>query len=265
MTCSPCFALSNMFLSLLIKSLNAQEFPWKTLYKALMVYHTIVLFGSEIAVDKTVTYSKLILNLRNYNSAMVSTTSFIRCAGGTDYGAPVRMQASQLLEIIDTDASIRRARAEARAGSGQDSLVPVGTDNLLDFDMAPPPPNLAFGQSVEKSIGAGYDLSAVPGMYENRPDRYFDDMNDIRKPKGTGDHQFTREVYCLVRDSRIAQLNIFMTIFQAMNPDSLLDLVFSGDPASNDHLPPVDFLPALAKQRELEALLAQQQVNGLGP
>ena len=99
--------------SLLLKALNAQEFPWKTLYKALMVYNTIVLFGSEIAVDSAVSNSRLVLNLSNYNSAMVSSTSFIRSAGGTDYGAPVRMQAAQLLSILETDASIRKARADA--------------------------------------------------------------------------------------------------------------------------------------------------------
>lgn len=157
-----------------------------------MVYHTIVLFGSEIAVDMAVNNSRLILNLSNYNSAMISRTSFIRSSGGTDYGAPVRMQAAQVLSIIETDGGIRRARAEARGG--QESLVPMGSNNLLDFDMAPPPPNLTFGQGVEKSIGAGFDLSAVPGMYEDRPDRYFDNNNDVRKAKATGDHQFTREV-----------------------------------------------------------------------
>lgn len=45
-----------------------------------------------------------------------------------------------------------------------------------------------------------------------------------------------------------------------MNPDSLLDLAFGGEATSNDQLPAADYLPALAKQRELEALLAQQQV-----
>lgn len=45
-----------------------------------------------------------------------------------------------------------------------------------------------------------------------------------------------------------------------MNPDSLLDLAFGDSCVSNDHLPAPDYLPALAKQRELEALLAQQQV-----
>lgn len=47
---------------------------------------------------------------------------------------------------------------------------------------------------------------------------------------------------------------------KAMNPDSLLDLAF-GEAADNSHLPPAEYLPALEKQRELEALLRQQQVR----
>lgn len=173
-------------------SLNAQDYPWKTLYKALMVYHTIVLFGSEIAIDLAIQNSRFVLHLSSYNSALVVKPTFARTASGTDFGAPVRMQAAQLLQVIETDSSIRHARAAAR--QGQDSLVPMGTDTLLDLDLAPPPPNLTFGQGVDKSIGAGFDLSAVPGMYENRPDRYFDNVNDKRKGGTTGDHQFTREV-----------------------------------------------------------------------
>jgi hypothetical protein len=47
-----------------------------------------------------------------------------------------------------------------------------------------------------------------------------------------------------------------------MNPDSLLDLAFGGtSTVSNDHLPDAQYLPALEKQRELEALLKQQQVD----
>lgn len=170
-----------------------------------MALHTIVLYGSEIAVDRAVNSSRLVLRLRDYNSALVSKTPFSK--GGTDYGAPVRMQASQLLNIIETDGGIRQARSAAR--QGQESLVPMGTDTLLDLDLAPPPPNLMFGQGVQKSIGAGYDLSAVPGMYENRPERYFDNINDKRRPGMTGDHQFTREVRMRCLFLIIALLCIF--------------------------------------------------------
>jgi hypothetical protein len=181
-----------LIFSLLIKSLNPQDYPWKTLYKALMVYQTILLFGSELAVDQAVQGSRAVLGLGAYNSALVHRPSFARGGGGTDFGAPVRMQAAQLLGIIDTDGAIRQARCEAR--QGQESLVPIGVDTLLDLDLAPPPPDLTFGQGVQKSIGAGFALSAVPGMYEGRPERFFDNSHDARRPGATGDHQFTREV-----------------------------------------------------------------------
>lgn len=32
-------------------------------------------------------------------------------------------------------------------------------------------------------------------MYEGRPDRYFDNLNDNRNAHSTHDHQFTREVF----------------------------------------------------------------------
>jgi hypothetical protein len=57
-----------------------------------------------------------------------------------------------------------------------------------------------------------------------------------------------------------------MTIYylvQAMNPNSLLDLAFGDDAnaVDNSHLPEAQYLPALEKQKELEALLRQQQVG----
>jgi hypothetical protein len=156
-----------------------------------MVLHTIVLYGSEIAIDQATRNSIFVLRLKDYNSALVKT-SFMKPTGGSDFGAPVRMQAHQLLAIIETDDGIRRARATAR--QGQESLVPLG--DLIDLEpAAAAAPQLSFGQGVEKSIGAGYDLSAVPGMYDGRPERYFDNSNDIRKGHTTGDHQFTREVF----------------------------------------------------------------------
>jgi hypothetical protein len=45
-----------------------------------------------------------------------------------------------------------------------------------------------------------------------------------------------------------------------MNPDSLLDLVFDA-PAVETQMPSMDYLPAIQKQKELEALLAAQQVH----
>lgn len=45
-----------------------------------------------------------------------------------------------------------------------------------------------------------------------------------------------------------------------MNPDSLLDLVFDA-PAVETQMPSMDYLPALQRQKELEAQLAAQQVR----
>jgi hypothetical protein len=143
--------------------------------------------------------------------------------------------------ILVSDDEIRRARAQAQAES--DSLVPLG--DLPVEHLAPPPAQLNFGQVIETSIGAGYDLSAVPGMYDGRPDRYFDDQNDVRQPHHARDHQITRE---------------------ALNPNSLLDLAFdSPTVGSSSNLPPVEYLPALEEQRELRRLLAEQQVSQSHP
>ena len=46
-----------------------------------------------------------------------------------------------------------------------------------------------------------------------------------------------------------------------MNKESLLDLVFDNDSSYVPNLPEPEYLPALEKQRELERLLAQQQVS----
>ena len=56
---------------------------------------------------------------------------FFYGGGGMDYGAPVRMEAKIINAILIDDNNIRKARQDAR--SGQDSLVPMGTDTLLSF------------------------------------------------------------------------------------------------------------------------------------
>lgn len=90
------------------------------------------------------------------------------------------------------DEDIRAARSAAHAG--EDSLVPLGEEHPSTENLAPPPTSLVFGQTVTSSVGAGYDLRAVPGMYDGRPERYFDSDRDPRKAHHVGDHQFTREV-----------------------------------------------------------------------
>jgi hypothetical protein len=195
-----------------------------------------VLYGSEYAVDKAINLCDLINKLQTYNSALVKRSIFSLSSGGTDYGSGVRQASKALHTILLSDDEIRNARTLAHEHA--DSLVPLG--DLPIENLAPPPMKLNFGQGIETSVGAGYDLSAVPGMYDGRPERYFDDQNDIRRAHHSSDHQFTRE---------------------AMNPNSLLDLAFdSPAPSSSTSLPPVEYLPALEEQKELRRLLAEQQV-----
>ena len=169
-------------------SLNPQSYPWYTINKALLLLHTIVLYGSEKAVDMCIQLYRVIEKLQNYNSVTFSMSSYI-FGGGTDYGQPVRNLAKQLASILVKDENIRDSRAAAREGS--DCLVPIGETSNSN---TPSVPQLSFGQAVESRVGAGYGLEAIPGMYEGRPDRYFDSLSDPRATKPTGDHQFTREV-----------------------------------------------------------------------
>lgn len=51
-------------------------------------------------------------------------------------------------------------------------------------------------------------------MYEGRPDRYFDDLNDNRKPRSATDHQFTREVIYHIYINIFTNYLIFLNIFK---------------------------------------------------
>lgn len=233
---------SQKVFSFLTKSLDPEKYPWQTLHKSLLLLHTIILYGSEAAIDSCIQMFRAVDKLTSYNSALVKQRGLFS-AGGTDYGAPVREEARIVCEILVNDDNIREARRSAHESA--DSLVPMGEDFAAKAAASQGKSNAAamgFGQGMDSQyLGAGFDLSQVPGMYENRPDRYFDDKNDPRAQATAGDHQFTRE---------------------ALNKDSLLDLVFD-DSAGNDqsecNLPEAEFLPALEKQKELEKKLAEQQ------
>lgn len=198
-TCSKLFIMIE-------RGLSPTDNPWKTIYKTLLLLHTIVLYGSELAIDKAIEQSRFILPLQTYNSALVKK-GFFGGGSGTDYGAPVRASAKVLDEILRTDQTIRKARAEAR--EGQDSLVPMG--DLLGTDDSAAEHNREFnpsagismnyGQGITTSVGAGYGLNVVPGIYEGRPERYFDADSERRKllvPTGTKDSQITRDVSAVV-------------------------------------------------------------------
>jgi hypothetical protein len=176
--------------------LNPEKYPWQTLHKAVLLLRTITLYGSEVAIDSCINLFRTIDKLQVYNSALVKQGGFF-AVGGTDYGSPVREEAKTLCDILISDESIRLARQAARETT-PDSLVPMGED-FLGLEAASKgqsnAASMGFGQGMETSyLGAGFDLSQVPGMYESRPDRYFDDQNDVRARTTVGDHQFTREV-----------------------------------------------------------------------
>lgn len=177
--------------ALLDKTLSPTDNPWKTIYKALLIMRTVVCYGSEKAVDSSIQFSRTVLFLQDYNSALVKKGLF-SVAGGTDYGAPVRAEAKLLTEILRSDDSIRTARANARNVNGSTSLVPVGMIVPTDTNTKP---ELHFGQGLDKSLGAKYSMEEVPGLYAGRPDRYFDNLNDPRNGKNTvGNAQHTRDV-----------------------------------------------------------------------
>lgn len=176
--------------ALIERALSPTENAWKSIHKALLLLHTIVLYGSELAVDRSIKIAWCVNNLVEYNSATVKRKGFLTKTGGTDYGAPVRIQARLLNPILLTDEAIRRARKESREAGG--SMVPLGQVTQLPKSNEPV---FSFGQGVDSSVGAGFDIAAVPGMYENRPERYFDRANDPRqRPCITGDSQRTRDV-----------------------------------------------------------------------
>lgn len=182
-------ACERMF-RLIEKALVPTENMWKSIHKALLLLHTIVLYGSELAVDKSIQMARYVNGLVEYNSATVRRKGFLTKTGGIDHGAPVRICARQLNPILLTDQGIRQARREAREASGN-AIVPMG-ERIVEETQGP---KLAFGQGLESSVGAGFDLAAVPGMYDARPERYFDKANDPRRhPVSTGDSQHTRDV-----------------------------------------------------------------------
>jgi len=183
--------------AMLEKAITPSENPWKTIYKAVLTVHTILLYGPPTAVDKCTDLCKFLFPLQQYNSALVKKGFF--SGGGTDYGAPVRAASKELCNILMKDETIRKARNDARGG--QDTLVPMG-ELPVDNHIPSIGQNMAYGQGLTSSVGAGFSLQNVPGMYEGRPDRYFDNTSDPRRNYGMNapNHQITRDVshtFCL--------------------------------------------------------------------
>lgn len=154
------------------KGLSITECTWRTIYKSLLLLHTIILYGSEIAIDKSIVLTRYLPSLIIYNSALIKKGYLV--SGGMDMGAPVRNAAKELDNILKNDNTIRQARYNARINS--DSLVPLGNSNNNEEALYNPAKNtingtnnnsnvLTYGQGINSSIGAGYSLHDIPGMY----------------------------------------------------------------------------------------------------
>ena len=90
----------------LSKAIIMQENPWKTLLKALYLLNTIVLYGSELAIDKAIKLCPYVHDLMTYNSALITRSVLnIGVRGGIDYGEPVRNAAKSLYAIVDHEAT----------------------------------------------------------------------------------------------------------------------------------------------------------------
>lgn len=195
-TCTRIFEVLN-------KAIVIADNPWKTLLKAVTLLRTIILYGSELSIDFAIKLCPTVYALTDYNSALVKRTSSLFSFGGggvgTDYGGPVREQARIVYDILSCDANIRENRAKARDGTGS-WAIPKG-DNFSSQQQQQQAQNknqgYIFGQgnaNQTSGVGAGFGLEAVPGMYEGRPERYFDRDDDERRHGViTGDHQVTRE------------------------------------------------------------------------
>jgi hypothetical protein len=174
---------------LVTQSLNPQEYPWKSLHKALLVLKSLICYGSELAVDKIISLTPNIEQLSDYNS-VTTPKSYLFPVAGMDYGAPVRELAKELSNILKDDNEIRKTRNAAR-GNGE-LFIPKGNVTQDVKQTTNNQPGTFYGQGVTSSVGASHGLEAVPGMYSGRPDRYYD--KDAKKNIITGDHQTTREV-----------------------------------------------------------------------
>jgi len=215
-------------LEVLIGTLVPEKFTWRPIFKALTILHKIVLFGSELAVGELFQYTRLIESFKTYNSAISSP--FHGLLGGKDEGEPVREISAKIFSILIDDGVIREERRKAREAGGG-GLVPIGDrsqvlvnetdeESVLDiftntFSSSNSQPQMQFGSGSENIVGATHTLENVPGMYEDRPERYFDSHNDDRSRNvNVRDAQTTRDAQA----------------------DNLLDLAF-GSPMKNSTLP----------------------------
>ena len=225
-------------MDLLKAALDPEQSSWRTILKGLMLCETMVQHGSEPAVNACMDLDRLVQALLNYNSALASKLHSVR-GGGRDEGAPVRSKAAELLPVLGDMDRIRSIRSAARDPG---MLVPIGADDYVpskDGGDAPASSGRqdVFGMGTEDALGANFTLQQVPGVYEGRPDRYFENPDDPRQRISVEDSSHTR--------NQLA--------------GDLLDLDFSAQTADAAALPEAAYLPAQRENEELQKKLAEMQ------
>lgn len=174
-------------------AIDPKDNTWLTIHKAVRLLAHFVIYGAERCVDHARFMDREIEDLVRYNSAIHSRSGSIAGAG-TDFGEPVRREATSLVALLKDVERIRVTRA---ANRDSQSLLPQGNSS----DYVPPPAPIeylkpskedVFGVVRHDSLGAKFSLSEVPGMYDGRPARYFDNPEDRRNHRATEDALATR-------------------------------------------------------------------------
>ena len=62
--------------NILEKTISPSDNPHQVIYKSLLIIHSILLYGSEIAIDKCISLVPFMTSLPDYNSALVKKNSF---------------------------------------------------------------------------------------------------------------------------------------------------------------------------------------------
>ena len=160
----------------------------------------------------------------------------------------MRLKAGPLSKFLADAEAIRGAR-NAIQDEHNSIAPPVGEEDYkIPVKEAAPGENSkdsrAYGSAAGTALGAGFSMEQVPGMYQGRPDRFFDDPNDPRNANKVEDSHITR--------NRLA-------------PD-LLDMDFVGGAASEGgtgaaETMPVDNLQQSLQEQQMAQQLKEQQAQ----
>jgi hypothetical protein len=116
----------NLF-NLLEEAIEAELNPAKTIYKALLVIHTILLYGSEYAVDKCIALGSMISILQNYNEDNLLLKSIDSNDEENESErnlSSIRSLSMTLSSVLIKDTTIREVREIARINSKDSSPLP---------------------------------------------------------------------------------------------------------------------------------------------